>query len=54
MLEYDRREIEQVHEIVNECDMLVDELSDELSLVGLPEEEIARVRCTATDLVVRT
>ncbi len=48
---YDRREIEQVQEIVGECDMLVDELSDELSLVGLPAEEVARVKRTATDLV---
>ena len=49
--EYDRREVAQVQQIVGECDLLVEELSDELSLTGLPAEEVARVKRTAADLV---
>lgn len=49
--EYDHREIEQVQEIVGECDMLVEELADELGLAGMPGQDIARVKRTAIDLV---
>ena len=46
-----RREVAQVQQIVGECDMLVEELSDELSLTGLPAEEVAQVKRTTADLV---
>ena len=49
--EYDHAEVERVQQIVGECDMLVEELSDELGQAGLPADEVARVELTATELV---
>ena len=49
--EYDHAEVDRVQQIVGECDMLVEELSDELGQAGLPADEVAALERTAAELV---